>query len=92
MEGKPRRLVKNLSAAEWYVWLRVRRSATDGLNLDGIAHSIDDASELKPTDKGTGLGLSQVYGIVQQAGGDVMIDSKTGKGDESDGSPAARRA
>jgi CheY-like chemotaxis protein len=34
----------------------------------------------KPTGKGTGLGLSQVYGIVRQAGGDVTIESRVGKG------------
>jgi two-component system cell cycle sensor histidine kinase/response regulator CckA len=30
--------------------------------------------------KGSGLGLSIVYGIVQQAGGNVMVESEVGKG------------
>lgn len=34
----------------------------------------------KPVGKGTGLGLSQVYGIAQQSGGTVRIDSQEGQG------------
>jgi signal transduction histidine kinase/CheY-like chemotaxis protein len=34
----------------------------------------------KKTGKGTGLGLSQVYGFATQSGGDVVVDSATGRG------------
>lgn len=34
----------------------------------------------KPLGKGTGLGLSQVYGIAQQSGGTVRLDSTEGQG------------
>jgi PAS domain S-box-containing protein len=34
----------------------------------------------KPTGKGTGLGLSTVYGIVEQSGGHVRVESAPGKG------------
>lgn len=34
----------------------------------------------KEIGKGTGLGLSQVYGVTQQAGGDLSIDTAVGKG------------
>jgi len=34
----------------------------------------------KPIGKGTGLGLSQVYGIAQQSGGTVRLESDEGQG------------
>jgi CheY-like chemotaxis protein len=51
-----------------------------GMEPDVVARAFDPFFTTKPTGKGTGLGLSQVYGIVRQAGGEVSIDSKVGKG------------
>jgi signal transduction histidine kinase/CheY-like chemotaxis protein len=51
-----------------------------GMSPDVVARAFDPFFTTKPTGKGTGLGLSQVYGIVRQAGGDVAIESRIGKG------------
>jgi signal transduction histidine kinase/DNA-binding response OmpR family regulator len=51
-----------------------------GMPPDVIARAFDPFFTTKPTGKGTGLGLSQVYGIVQQAGGEVTIESEVGHG------------
>ena len=51
-----------------------------GMPPDVLARAFDPFFTTKPIGKGTGLGLSQVYGIVRQAGGEVLIDSKVGKG------------
>jgi len=51
----------------------------------GISEDIKDKIFLpffttKEVDKGTGLGLSVVYGIVNEHGGTVRVDSQTGSG------------
>jgi signal transduction histidine kinase len=51
-----------------------------GMAPETVARAFDPFFTTKPTGKGTGLGLSQVYGIVRQAGGEVTIDSKVGRG------------
>ena len=47
---------------------------------DIVARAFDPFFTTKPPGKGTGLGLSQVFGFVQQLGGDIAIDSKVGEG------------
>ncbi len=51
-----------------------------GMTPDVVARAFDPFFTTKPPGKGTGLGLSQVYGIVQQFGGDVAIDTAPGRG------------
>jgi len=43
-------------------------------------HMFEPFYTTKPKGKGTGLGLSMVYGVVTQYKGEILVDSKPGKG------------
>jgi len=73
------------------ILIRTRRLAGDRIEMemsdDGPGISPDVASRIfdpffttKPPGVGTGLGLSIVYGIVQEHGGEVSVDSQEGQG------------
>jgi signal transduction histidine kinase len=62
-----------------YVVISVSDTGT-GIPAHLIEKVFDPFFTTKPVGKGTGLGLSQVYGIAQQSGGTVRIDSVEGKG------------
>jgi CheY-like chemotaxis protein len=51
-----------------------------GIDAETRAHIFEPFYTSKPAGQGTGLGLSIVYGIVTQAGGDVLVTSEVGKG------------
>jgi CheY-like chemotaxis protein len=51
-----------------------------GMSPEVLAHAFEPFYTTKGLGKGTGLGLAQVYGIARQSGGDVRIDSQTGRG------------
>jgi PAS domain S-box-containing protein len=62
-----------------YVRLRVRDEGA-GMTPEVQAHLFEPFFTTKPEGKGTGLGLSTVYGIVQQSGGFIRVDSRLGAG------------
>ncbi len=52
----------------------------EGMAPEVLARATEPFFSTKPLGKGTGLGLAQVYGIAQQAGGTLRIDSEPGEG------------
>ncbi len=52
----------------------------EGMAPDVLARAVEPFYTTKPVGKGTGLGLAQIYGIAQQSGGTLRIESEEGKG------------
>ncbi len=66
-------------AAGTYVKLTVSDTGA-GMSADVAARAVEPFFTTKEVGKGTGLGLSHVYGLMQQSGGDLVIESMPGAG------------
>jgi PAS domain S-box-containing protein len=62
-----------------HVRLRVSDTGT-GMDADTIERAFEPFFSTKPKEKGSGLGLATVYGIVNQAGGVVDLESDVDRG------------
>jgi nitrogen-specific signal transduction histidine kinase/CheY-like chemotaxis protein len=62
-----------------YVRLAVRDTG-EGMDSETLARAVEPFFSTKPVGKGTGLGLSMVFGLAEQSGGALALESLPGKG------------
>lgn len=73
------RLIVSAAKQDMTVLIKVTDSG-HGIPPEAMDKLFDPFFTTKPIGKGTGLGLSVCYGIIQQFGGHIQIDSKPGAG------------
>ena len=70
--------IKLLEAGN-YIMLTVKDTGS-GMTQEVLDKVFEPFFTTKQVGKGTGLGLSQVYGFIQQSGGEIIIESQINKG------------
>jgi two-component system NtrC family sensor kinase len=72
-------LMVTTTCEKGYVFIKVTDTGC-GIKRSHLDHIFEPFFTTKPVGKGTGLGLSVTYGIVQQHGGMLEVESDEGKG------------
>jgi signal transduction histidine kinase/ActR/RegA family two-component response regulator len=78
-KGGPLQIFSEASDADSLVLIKVKDSGA-GIPTHIMNKVFDPFFTTKPIGKGTGLGLSQVYGLLEQSGGSVSLESTEGVG------------
>ena len=77
--GPARIIVRTAQAGSQRVAIEISDNGP-GIRTEDLPRIFDPFFTTKPAGTGTGLGLSIVYGIVQEHGGDVSVESRPGQG------------